>query len=96
MALHEVYLIQSWIFLGCYILIFFVASLYATYNSVGIILLASSLIGVAGKISRLFGGIIFGYEDLEVIKFLVWIDILLSPVAIVLLVIYIYKNLKLI
>lgn len=96
MELHEAYLIEIWTTFVCYLGLLLI-SLDRWRRGIerltGVLFIAA-LTGLVGRAARLFGGSIFGYDDLDLIQFVVWIDIVLSPLAFSALTLYISKNLR--
>lgn len=91
MALHEAYLIEIWVTLFCY-LIFLLISLDVwrrKFDRLTGLLFFAALTGLVGRSTRLFGGSIFGYEDLDLIEVFVWVDITLWTLAVVFTTLYI-------
>lgn len=91
MALHEAYLIEIWTTFVCYLglLLISLDCWRRGIDRLSGILFIGALTGLAGRAARLFGGSIFGYDDLDLVEVFVWIDIVLWPVALVFTTLYV-------
>lgn len=94
MALHEAYLIEIWTTFVCYLGLLLI-SLDRWRRGIerltGVLFIAA-LTGLVGRAARLFGGSIFGYDNLNLVDIFVWIDIVLWPVALVFTTLYILNS----
>lgn len=93
MALHEAYLVEIWVTFVCYLCILLISldRWRIGFDRLTGLLFLAALSGLVGRSARLFGGSIFGYDNLDLIQVFVWVDMVLWPIALLALTLYVLK-----